>query len=281
MKHLLIILLSFLTLPLAAQDVDYTAKDSALVVSLLREAKQKRPSNLMLFFGRKFIGVPYVGKTLERNKEERLVVNLRELDCTTFVEQVLALALSARDGKTSFSAFCDHLRDIRYEGGKVGYGTRQHYFTLWILDNEKQGLVKEINSPNPPFTATQTVKVNYMTLHPQYYPMMKGNKQLIKQISSLEQRISGLRFPYIPKTTIANSRLFRRTIHSGDILAMLTSKAGLDTSHIGIAVWHRDGLHLLNASSLRKKVVEERMTLKQYMKSQRSQTGIRVVRPVL
>ncbi|MBQ2498070.1 MAG: DUF1460 domain-containing protein, partial [Prevotella sp.] len=57
-----------------------------------------------------------------------------------------------------------------------------------------------------------------------------------------------------------------------------TSKKGLDTSHVGIAVWHKDGLHLLNASMIHKKVVEEPMTLKQYMQKHLSQTGIRVVR---
>ena len=41
----------------------------------------------------------------------------------------------------------------------------------------------------------------------------------------------------------------------------------------------RDGrLHLLNASSLRKKVVEEPQTLYQYMQGQRNQLGIRLVR---
>ena len=56
------------------------------------------------------------------------------------------------------------------------------------------------------------------------------------------------------------------------------SKQGLDTSHIGIAVWHADGLHLLNASQIRHKVVEEPMTLAVYMSKHPKQTGIRVIR---
>lgn len=54
---------------------------------------------------------------------------------------------------------------------------------------------------------------------------------------------------------------------------------GLDYSHVGLAVWGKDGkLHLLNASSLRKKVVEEPQTLYRYMLGQRNQMGIRLVR---
>ena len=58
-----------------------------------------------------------------------------------------------------------------------------------------------------------------------------------------------------------------------------TSKAGLDVSHVGFAVWGKDGrLHLLNASSIHKKVILEPMTLYQYMQKHPSQTGIRVIR---
>ncbi|MGD9771744.1 MAG: N-acetylmuramoyl-L-alanine amidase-like domain-containing protein, partial [Parabacteroides sp.] len=38
-----------------------------------------------------FEGTPYVASTLEQTPEQ-LVVNLREFDCTTFVESVLALS---------------------------------------------------------------------------------------------------------------------------------------------------------------------------------------------
>jgi hypothetical protein len=34
-----------------------------------------------------------VAHTLEPNNNERLIINLRQLDCTTFVEQVAALYL--------------------------------------------------------------------------------------------------------------------------------------------------------------------------------------------
>ena len=43
--------------------------------------------------GKTFTGAPYVAKTLEINQEEVLIVNLREFDCTTYVENVLAFSL--------------------------------------------------------------------------------------------------------------------------------------------------------------------------------------------
>ena len=60
----------------------------------------------------------------------------------------------------------------------------------------------------------------------------------------------------------------------------MTRKKGLDTSHLGFAVWKEGRLHLLNASSIHKKVVLEPMTLRQYMQKHPSQLGVRVVRVI-
>ncbi|MFC2378573.1 MAG: DUF1460 domain-containing protein, partial [Segatella oulorum] len=46
----------------------------------------------------------------------------------------------------------------------------------------------------------------------------------------------------------------------------------------GIAVWHKDGLHLLNASLLQKRVVEDKQLLADYLRKRGAQLGIRVVR---
>lgn len=262
------------------EDVRYERADSICIVKLLTEAQQlPDTTNWMLHFGRSFLGKPYVGKTLDREMEEHLVVNTRELDCTTFVETVLALDRCMRHHTYRFADFLAQLRRIRYVDGEVSYVNRQHYFTVWIDNNQKMGIVSDIHSPNPPFTAVQHLKVNWMTTHTKDYPQLSAHPEWVDGIRQMEQRITGEEHRYIPKGIIANTRLFRQTIHDGDILVILTSKVGLDTSHIGIAAWHKDGLHLLNASYLRHWVVEEPQTLYQYMQGQRSQTGIRVCRP--
>ena len=235
-------------------------------------------SSLIITLAREFKGVPYVAKTLENDSIENLVINTRQLDCTTYVENVLAMYLCIKKHKLSFFDFCSYLRQIRYVGGKVSYPTRQHYFTEWIDENTKDGFVEELQTPTPPFTATQHLRINFMSKHTSLYPMLKNNPELVKPIAEMESRLSGNVYRFIPKASIANTKLFRSTIHDGDIIAITTSKSGLDTSHIGIAVWHKDGLHMLNASQIHKKVVEEPMTLYQYMQKHPSQIGIRIVR---
>lgn len=259
---------------------DYLPDDSIKVVSLLKKAAtQKNIGNKMLYFARQLAGVPYVGKTLEKNKQEQLVVNLRQLDCTTFVETVLALTRSLEQNKLTFDAFCYNLRMIRYSEGIVSYPTRQHYFTYWIQENEKKGIVKDIQLPNPPFTAVQNVNTDYMTTHIDLYPMLVQDKALISNIRAMETSINGMKCRYIPKNSLNDSKLLRQTIQNGDIIAIITSIKGLDTSHIGIAVWHKDGLHMIDASSIHKKVIEEPTLMKTYMSKHPSQLGIRIARP--
>ncbi|MBR1789673.1 MAG: DUF1460 domain-containing protein [Bacteroidaceae bacterium] len=256
-------------------------EDSLRVVTLLTQGQREATQPLHLWYARQLLGVPYVGQTLEVNAEERLVVNLRELDCTTFVETALALALTHAGGSTRFEDYCRHLTRIRYRDGLLdGYASRNHYFTQWIQSNERQGIVRELTAGQAPFTAVQTLDLHFMSDHPQYYPMLKSDTAAQRLIRHYELAGSGRPVRYIPRSQLnqlQDSPL--GVVRDGDILAIVTRKDGLDTSHIGLAVWGRDRrLHLLNASQIHKQVVLEPMTLYQYMGKHPSQLGIRVIR---
>ncbi|MBO4720729.1 MAG: DUF1460 domain-containing protein [Prevotella sp.] len=251
-----------------------------IIESLLRvAAKQDTTTNYPLFFARKFLNVPYVAHTLEVNDEEELVINVRELDCTTLVETVTALTLCIYQNQLTFTAYQNNLRNMRYYNGVIDrYPSRIHYFTDWIMENSKAGIIAEIQQPNPPFTQVQTVKVNYMSQHPQSYKALKAHPEYVAEIARMEQRLTGQKFRYIPKSEVRDTPVMREAVHDGDIIAITCNKPGLDIAHLGLAVWREDGLHLLNASQLHKKVVEEPMTLYQYLQQHPSHTGIRIIR---
>lgn len=264
----------------------YTPEDSIRVMNLLQSAekdaaKDSTAGQTMLRIGRAIekMNIPYVAHTLEPNDQERLIINLRELDCTTFVESAMALTLCVRSGRTTFDDYCRILQKIRYWQGRAPqYIRRLHYFTSWIEDNTTMDLVRELQSPNPPFTAVQTVQAHYMTQHVDKYRMLTVNPQDVPIIREMEKRIEGKKYRYIPKQQLYNNQLLRNTIHDGDIIVIITNIKGLDTQHIGIAAWHADGLHLLNASSIHHRVIEEPMTLRQYLYKHPTMPGIRVVR---
>ncbi len=263
----------------AASRFDYWRSDSLKVTLLLQEAnRMDANTNWMLHFARKLCGLPYVAQTLEKNTEEKLVINLRQMDCTTYAETVTALTLCIRQGLPTFKNYCHNLQQIRYINGEVSYPKRLHYFTLWVEENKKKGLIECIEEPKVVFSSVQTVNANYMSTHPSRYPMLRNNPEWIPQIKAMEDAITGRHYSYIPKEKLKNTQTLRQVIHNGDIVVILTSKLGLDTSHLGIAVWHKNGLHLLNASSIHHRVAEEQKTFYQYMREHPSNIGIRVVR---
>lgn len=250
--------------------------DSVTVERLLSKADRNAGT---LYFARQFLGRPYVAATLEVNDSERLVVNTRQLDCTTLVENVTALTLCAQRGERTFGAFKRQLQQLRYRQGVLdGYTSRLHYFTDWIEDNSQMGLVSEVQKSGAPFTAVQTINVDYMTKHPQAYRALREHPELVPVIAKQEKRLNGRRYRYIPKNRVVNSQLLRDAVHDGDIIAITCKKPGLDIAHLGFAVWKSDGLHLLNASQIHKKVVDEPMTLGQYLAKHPTHTGIRIIR---
>ena len=257
-------------------DIVYTQQDSVQVVDYL---KSYYTEPVELFFAKKFFGIPYIAHTLEGNEPEKLVVNLRQLDCTTLVETVLALSITKYEGGTTFAQYADNLERVRYRGGRMtDYTSRLHYFDWWINDNIKRGIIKEATDP---LYCTEKFRVDnhYMTQHSNAYVHLKGKPERIDSIRKLERAGNGHVFTYLPKSKTQLGRREIGFIHDGDIVAIVTSKDGLDYAHLGFAVWGDDGkLHLLNASSIHKKVVLEPKTLFRYLNEHPSFLGIRVFR---
>lgn len=282
MKYLLsLIIILCRCLPAYTQDeVKYLQKDSIVATELLKSCMTecKTKDNCLMYFARKLKSVPYVARTLEGGECERLVVNLRQLDCTTYVENVIALYLCIKNGKTTFRNFCNYLRNIRYENGIVTYPTRLHYFSYWIEQNTLTGIVREIVPQDSSVTEDSEYDIYYMSSNPEKYPALRKDTSLIDDIAEMEKYFDGKTYRYIPKAKLKNPESLQAYIKDGDIIAIVTNKKGLDISHIGFATWHKGNLHLLNASSIHKKVVEEPMSLYKYMMRHPSQTGIRIIR---
>ncbi len=229
---------------------------------------------LILKIGFDFKGTPYVAKTLDKDIEESLVINLRELDCTTFVENVLAIALTIKRGKPSFETFCNELEKIRYRKGHLsGYTSRLHYFSEWITDNAAKGIVTdvthELGGLNHPLS------LNFMGTHPNLYPQLIGNSSFTDNIRQVEKEISEKIYYYIPKEKVPNCE---PELTNGDIVALTTRIAGLDVSHLGLIYKKGGQTFLLNASSLDMMVEVTHKTLAEYLNGSKSVTGIFVIR---
>lgn len=267
--------------PLSAEVV-YTQADSLRVVQLVESAPADATP---MWYARQLLGVPYVGATLEKSLDtEPLVVNLHELDCTTIVETVAALWQTQREGGADhWTTYCRWLENYRYWGGcREDYCSRHHYFSWWWHDNVEQGILQEVDlSPSGAQLTPLVVKLNYMSQHYDKYRQLAAHPDLVERLKPLEQQYSGRDGEYLSQEELLRlgSAAFRGVIEEGDIIAIVTSKDGLDYSHLGFASWQQDGrLHLLNASSLHHKVVDEPKTLYRYLSEHSSSIGIRVFR---
>lgn len=253
--------------------------DSLRIDSLLNassERSYKTNSERLLFFAKSFIGTPYKGGTLDSGRNETLIVRIDSLDCTTYVETVLALYLSSFKDNPGYDDFSESLRYIRYRGGVIdGYASRLHYFSDWASDNEKKGILREVTQEGE--HDVRICSLNYMTTHSDLYRQLKDNDSLVSEISKVEKSWIDYKMPYIPKNVL-NSSKDDSPVEDGDILALTTNVSGLDVLHLGFALWIDGRLHLLHASSLHGKVIIDTSTIFDYLKNRNKHTGIRVLR---
>ena len=253
--------------------------DSLLINTLLHKSKCvsfNSSAERLLFFANSMKGIPYQGGTLDRSSDETLVVRTDSLDCTTYVENVLALYLASAKQNPEYRDYIESLTRIRYRDGKIhGYTSRLHYFSDWVEDNQNKGILKELTTHFE--HETIACPLNYMTEHSHLYKQLKDNDSLLSVMRHIEQRWSEYEMPYVPKKLL-DLPASEIKIKDGDILALTTSIDGLDVVHLGFAIWIDDSLHLLHASSLQKKVILDDVSLYDYLKGRSKHTGIRVIR---
>lgn len=232
-------------------------------------------SELITEIGLSFLGTPYVVASLENGLEEKMVINLRELDCTTFAENCLALARTAKAEKTDFESFVSELVQIRYRDGiRDQYPSRLHYFVEWISNNQKKGLID--GTPNQNGIKSNKV-INYMSTHPASYPVLKEHPELIPAIAAQEKSLTQTGFMFFPKNDIPN--LYKQLQH-GDIIALTSNIDGVDVNHVGIILKKGTEFYLLHAPLSGKKVLVSEGPITDFIKPESKNNGIMIARPV-
>ncbi len=222
-----------------------------------------------------FVGTPYVASTLEK-EPEGLVVNLRELDCTTFVESVLALARTVSEDSLSFKHYCDNLRQLRYRNGLIkDYTDRLHYMADWLYENERKGIVQDIGKAIG--GVSLPMNLSFISSNSGRYAPLKDHPAFVNSIAEKEREINARSYYYVPKLAIDRCK---DKIKDGDVLCFVTSIKGLDVTHVGIAYWRGGELTFIHASSSAKKVVVQERTLQDYVMSIKSCKGILLARPL-
>lgn len=279
LRHLVVFMLFFGLAPLLRVNAQvlFEPGDKEIVEKLLHKfagEKATPTGDLVVKVGKELLGTTYVAHTLEKEPEQ-LIVNLRELDCTTFAENSLAIARTIKSDNPGFKKYLGILQNIRYRKGIInGYNSRNHYFSDWMYENAKQGFLREVSKE---IAGTRYPKtVNFMSTHPENYRQLK-NVALIPEIISKEKEISSREMFFIPEESIA---ALENKLQDGDIAGVTTGISGIDILHAIILIRIDGRIHLLHAPQSGGKVLISDETLEDYLKNSKSANGIMVSRPL-
>lgn len=229
------------------------------------------------------VGTPYEAHTLEAYLRagggaptEPLTLSLTRFDCVTLVEACLAVARVARgDGAPSWERFGHEVERMRYrDGARGGYASRLHYFSEWIADGERRGLLRDLG---PALGADEDDRpLRFMTGHRDSYAAL-ADDAVFEAIGASERRLDGRPRRVIPTARIAE---VSDRIETGDVLAFATAIPGLDVTHAALAYRDRDDiLRVLHAPLSGGTVEVTAATLPEYVAAIRRATGILVARP--
>lgn len=252
--------------------------DTVRINTILTEAVAANHSatgDYVSAIARGFLGTPYVAHTLEGD-DEKLRVNLDELDCTTFVETVAALALTASEDRSSWRDFLTRLESVRYRGGEInGYPSRLHYISDWIVDNSYRGNIRELT--NIVDGARSVVKsIDFMSTNRNRYPSL-ADSLTFERIKGIELGYRNHKYMYVP-SSVVKRKATSAFLHEGDIVALTSNLKNLDVTHMGIVIFKGDDPYLLHASSTQGKVVVSNEPLGEFLRRNRQFTGIRIIR---
>jgi hypothetical protein len=186
------------------------------------------PGERVVHISAKFLGTPYQEHTLGggSGRAEQLTVRFDAVDCFTFLDNVEALRRSADAGE-----FRARLVEVRYRDGTIGWGQRRHFFTDWA--SAPEGRVADVTAEvGGPRTRQALKQLN-----------RKADGTLLLPGVAVQERT----IRYIPGDALDLGVLSR--LRSGDYVGIYTPAAGLDVSHVGLAVRQGDRLLLRHAAS--------------------------------
>jgi hypothetical protein len=262
-------------LVVALSSFQHHEADKEIYTKKVEAAKGQTLDNFTISVAKGFLNRPYKAGTLEvNNPDEKLVVNLREFDCATYVESCVAMSLTLRKEELNFDTFKHYLQRLRYYDGKIkGYPSRIHYFSDWLYQHTHDGLLEDMT---PLFGGILNPRsIHFMSSNIGKYPVQK-DMNVWNDIARREADLTNHVMYYIPKNKI---RSIENNLKNGDIVALTTNIDGLDVTHEGFAIRLQDGrVYLLHASSDFGRVMVTDRPLAEYMATKKNQIGIMVAR---
>lgn len=191
------------------------------------------------YFSQQLLGRPYrlgpMGEGHLDRIDDKPLVYLDSVDCMTYVENVVALAM-AKSEKSLFR----QLQRLRYKGGNISYITRKHYM---LDDWVGEGKYAKVVPMEGEVSVTRTMpKKEFFKSHNLKYT---GKEKPLKiRYMPLDKAIEMAKKPYTGAMKVLG-------------VAFVASSDKIDVTHTGLVVFTPGKKPVLrHASSIKKQVVE-------------------------
>lgn len=196
---------------------------------------------------RRFLGRPYKPNPLigSAGTPEVFTASFDGFDCVTYIETIVALARASK-----VDDFVEWLRQIRYERGRIQWERRNHYMSLWIRNNVREGVIKPVSMPSVPILRIERTLNVVHGLDPQRARMKTVAKRAIPRLG--------------------------RHLRGGDLIFFVSTRKNLDVFHAGIILRDEKKIFMRHASRSQGGVVEQELS--EFLKANRM-AGVMVVRP--
>lgn len=214
----------------------------------------------------RYLGTPYrldpLGEGAAASPDPDPLICHTAVDCQTFVEQVLAEAMAPRSSES-----LSILTRIRYRGGVVGFGTRNHYMvTDWLPQN--RWFLRDLTR----VVSVKSIRTMEKLIDRGAFFRSRGAPELAAGAARQRSRTQ-----YIPRAAVAD---VAARIPNGAVLIWVQDRPGIIAAHCGLAVRRADGALLLrHASQRQSRVVDE--PLSEYLRRMPSRmVGLKVCQAV-
>lgn len=201
------------------------------------------------YFSRLMKGTPYklgpMGESYLDSIENKPLVYMDSVDCVTYLEHVLAMALSPNENE-----IFNMLQKIRYKGGKIGYVNRKHYLLAdWVSDSK---FARVMQVPGDTVVKRTMPKQNFFKA-----------KKIKYETPDAPMDLRYL--PYNRAVEMASKPYAGPLMVTG--VAFVASANDLDATHTGFVIFRNGELPKLRHAAWKKQVIE--LSLKDYLASRK------------
>lgn len=212
---------------------------------------------------------------------DKTLINVTEMNCVTFVENVLAMTMTLQylgenqilyiSDEDLFQIFVKHLNFIRYYTDQPTnyWEDRIHYHTDQLRKLAYYGYLFDLGRING---VPYNKEINYLSRNRSKFPGFR----LWNQIQKIEKELTAYPKYYYPLDML---HCYEEIAKDGDIVALTTDIEGLEVSHTGF-ITVKDGVLYFTHASLKKRKVVVEEPFRTYLSTRTSITGIMAFRPL-